>query len=50
MEYVIFAALITAIGVSIFHIRRKKKRQPPPPATFTCPHCGEKDCHCELNS
>ena len=50
MEYVISAVVLTVIGVAIFQIRRKKNPPPPPPVAFTCPHCGERDCHCELSS
>ena len=38
------------VSVVVFFLLWRKKSSAPPggkPVTFVCPHCGEKDCHCE---
>ena len=40
---------LIAIGVIVWLQWRNKSSASPDekPVTFVCPHCGEKDCHCE---
>ncbi len=47
LEILIIGLIVS--GVVFFLLWRKKSSAPPgdKPVTFVCPHCGEKDCHCE---
>ena len=40
---------LTIIGAIVFVQWRRRRPRPrgDQPVTFDCPHCGEKDCHCE---
>lgn len=48
----IVLVILIVIGVAVFLWKRPRRRDavPPKPTTYDCPHCGEKDCHCERRS
>ncbi len=50
LEIVIIGLIIIGVGVWLWRRSPKKNSAQNDAVTFVCPHCGEKDCHCERRS